>query len=509
MAGHAGHGLFLERGERSIVALSFLKRIFREMRMNQVTLIGAGSAGFCRTLVQDILSFESMRDIRIALMDTDPARLAGIHRVMQNMKAQNRLSCTFSAHTRLQDALKGSDFAISMIQVGGLEPYRLDIEIPLRHGVDQCVGDTLNPGGLFRGLRHIAAFMDMLRVMEKVCPDILFMNYANPMAICSRAMQKAYPHIVTVGLCHGVQHTTRMLADWLGLPPGECDVLTAGINHMAWFLQFRHKGRDLYPALWRKLDRDGCIRGEEYRFEMMKATGHFMTESPGHLSEYLPYFRKRRDLQTLFGGPGFSGETGAYLRMCQEGAKAYRRDVARLASGRVRVPYEPGVKSIEYAANIMNARITGEITRFAGNIANKGFIENLPAEACVEVPVFVDRLGMHGTHVGRLPPVCAALCQSNISFQELAVQAGLEGDYEAAYHACLLDPLTAAVLAPHEIRNLTDEMFRAQMKWLPQFRKIKTRAPGHTIGRIRTGARLLKRGRNLKRQIGHTDRVDR
>lgn len=472
--------------------------------MAKIVMIGAGSAGFCRALVQDILQNESTKGAEFVLMDIDGPRLKTVLQVMQNMKTQHSLACTFTATTDLRKALSGAGFAISMIQVGGLEPYKLDISIPLKYGVDQCIGDTVNPGGVFRGLRHIAAFTKMLQVMEEVSPNILFMNYANPMAICSWAMQKAYPHIASVGLCHGVQHTRNMLCHWINVPWQEADLLTAGINHMAWFLQFKHKGKDLYPQLWKRLKDGGPIRGEEYRFEMMKATGYFMTESPGHLSEYLPYFRTRREIQDLFGGPKFSGETGAYLTMCLEGHKKYAKEMASMASGKTPVPFA-NEKSVEYAADIIDAKITGKPFCFAGNILNKGYISNLPQDCCVEVPVYVDHLGMHGSHVGVLPPQCAALCQSNISMQGLAVTAGLEGDREAVFHACLLDPLTAAVLAPHEIRNMVDEMLEAQKQWLPQFKGKKNTAPGATIGRIKTGAKSLKKGTQVKRKIGHYD----
>lgn len=474
--------------------------------MTKVVMIGAGSAGFCRTLIQDIIWYPALQDIHFVLMDVDPQRLQLVDQVMAQFKKQHNLKCSFSATTDLTAALTDADFAISMIQVGGLEPYNLDISIPLKYGVDQCVGDTMNPGGLFRGLRHVAAFVEMLKAMESVSsPDIIFMNYANPMAINCRAMQKAFPHIASVGLCHGVQHTTGFLAAWLGIPEEEFDALPAGINHMAWFLKLQHKGKDLYPLIWEKLENEGVPNMENYRMEMMKAAGLFMTESSGHLSEYLPYFRHRRDLQDLLGGKGFAGETRCYLTMCEEGLEKYNAEMHAWASGETPVPYDPKARSVEYAAAIMNAKVTGEITQFAGNIANKGFIENLPYDACVEVPVYVDRLGMHGTHIGKLPPVCAALCQSNVSFQELAAEAALTGDRELAYQACLMDPLTSAVLAPHEIRNMMDEMFDAQIQWLPQFQGKTNDAYGARVQRLPNGATSVTQGQTLNTKIGHYD----
>ena len=469
-------------------------------------MMGAGSAGFCRMLVEDAVSYEALEDAHIVLMDVDADRVALIHKVMENAKEQNDLKCTFSATTDRREALTDADFAISMIQVGGLNPYKFDVEIPMKYGVDQNVGDTVGPGGIFRGLRHVPALNEILAEMEEVSkPGAIFMNYANPMAIVSWATQKAHPAIQSVGLCHGVQHTTNMLCKWLDVPVDECDVLTAGINHMAWFLIFQHKGEDLYPKMWEKLDTEGPIKGEEYRFEMMKAAGFFMTESPGHLSEYLPYFRKRQDIMDLFNGPGFSGESLYYYNSCIRGHKRYWEQVNKWVSGEEPVMWRKGFRSVEYAAGIMNAKTTGELFRFAGNVLNKGFITNLPYDSCVEVPVFVDRMGLHGSYVGKLPEQTAALCQSNISVQELAVKAALEGDLEAVYHAVMMDPLTAAVLAPHEIRNMVDEMIEAERPWLPQFKGKKATAPGHTIGRLETGANSLKSGARLSPQRGHFD----
>lgn len=487
--------------------MSIANPIDKKKKTPRIVMIGAGSAGFCHTLIQDILHFESLRNAEIVLMDIDAGRLDVVSRVMERLSKQESLTCSFSATTDLTEALTGADFAISMIQVGGLAPYKLDISIPLKYGVDQCVGDTLNPGGLFRGLRHIPAFLEMLAVMERVCPKVLFMNYANPMAICSWAKQKAYPQIESVGLCHGVQHTTAMLCRWLDVPVGEVEVLTAGINHMAWFLKFRSEGMDLYPRMWQKLDEEGPIKGEDYRFEMMKAAGFFMTESSGHLSEYLPFFRKRRDLQDLFGGPGFSGETGAYLKMCLNGAQQYNERMSNWAGGAEPIPFDRTAKSVEYAGDIINAVVTGIPFKFAGNVLNKGYITNLPYDSCVEVPVFADRAGLHPSHVGRLPGFCASLCMSNIAFQELAVKAALDGDREAAVQACMLDPLTSAVLAPHEIRNLVDEMFEAQSEWLPQFRGKTNPSPGARIGRIPNGTtkETLRRGSSVNARIGHYD----
>ena len=282
--------------------------------MIRIAMIGAGSIEFAQKLVQDFLCFESTRDAHFALVDIDGKRLETAHRVFKNMREQHGLGCTFSVGTDRRDALKGADLVITMISVGGNDALAQDIEIPLKYGVDQCVGDTLNPGGVFRGLRQVPPLLGLARDMSELCPDAMFLNYANPMAICSWAIQESFPEIQSVGLCHGVRHTTALLCRWLDVPVEACDTLTAGINHMAWYLKFTHHGEDLYPRIWEKLDREGPIEFEHYRFEIMKATGHFCTESPGHTSEYVPYFRHRKDLRALFDGHWLFGETAGYLR---------------------------------------------------------------------------------------------------------------------------------------------------------------------------------------------------
>ncbi len=460
----------------------------------KIAMIGAGSLVFCKNIVQDIQTFKGLAGAHIALMDIDSARLDQTFRAMQNMKARNSLSCVFSATTDRREAVRDANFVIIMIQVGGLEPYVMDIEIPLKYGIDQCVGDTLGPGGIFRGLRHIPALLEIMKDVDGLsAKDVIVMNYANPMAICCWAVQKSFPHLDIVGLCHGTQYTTMEMCSWLGVPYEECEMLSAGINHMAWFLKFRHNGNDLYPKIWERVEREGLKHDDKYRFEMMKAFGYYMTETSGHLSEYLPYFRNRDDLKGFFNTRDFGGQTGFYLRLCRALKEMGDKDVGDWASGRVPVPFAPE-RSVEYASHVINAKVTGEFARISGNVQNRGFIPNLPHDCCVEIPVYVDRFGLHGSHVGELPAQCAALCRTSINVQELTVKAGIEGDRETAYHACLLDPLSSSALAPHEIRNMVDEMFAAQERWLPQFKGKKNSAPGHRIGRMETFASVKQKG---------------
>jgi len=433
----------------------------------KVALIGAGSVVFAKTLVSDILSFPELRDAEIRLMDIDPERLDLTHRFARKLAGTHRLPARIEAFADRRRALDGADYVIVMIQVGGLEAYRLDVEIPLAHGIDQCVGDTLGPGGIFRGLRTIPVLLSIASDMEELCPDALLLNYSNPMAINCWALREASP-IDVLGLCHGVEHTARDMAKWIGAPFEEVTYTAAGINHMAWFIEFRWKGADAYPLLRARLGPPGSPEPEErIRFEMMKATGFFMTESSGHLSEYLPYFRKRADLIETFGGPGFAGESLFYYKHCREGRGRHEEEIRRQIAGDSPIPL--GERSVEYGARIIHAIETDRPYRFHANVPNDGAIANLPSDACVEVPCYADATGVHPTAVGELPAVCAALSLSNIGSQRLAVQAALLGDPELACQAVLVDPLAAAVLAPHEIRRLVRDLLEAERAYLPQF----------------------------------------
>ncbi len=400
-------------------------------------------------------------------MDIDEKRLDLIASFARALVKQKSLPAKIEATTDRAECLQDADYVIVMIQVGGLEAYKHDVEIPLKYGIDQCVGDTLGPGGVFRGLRSIPVMLDICLDMEDLCPNALLMNYSNPMAINCWAMVME-SEIELVGLCHGVQHTAHFLADFAGVPREELDYWTAGINHMAWFLRLEHKGEDIYPRIWEKIGPAGKAEEDErYRFEMMKACGYFMTESSGHLSEYLPYFRKRKELMEQFNMPGFGGESLYYYHSNLESLEPHYEKIRKEIAGEIEIPF--GEKSVEHGANIIYACETGNTYRFNANIENTGLITNLPDGACVEVPTYVDRLGMHPCFVGDLPPQCAALCASNIAVQEMTVMGSMEGDREMIYRAVLADPLTAACLAPHEVRPMVDELFEVQRQWLPQF----------------------------------------
>jgi len=359
-------------------------------------------------------------------------------------------------------------------QQGGLDAYALDIEIPQRYGVEQCVGDTLGPGGVFRALRTVPVLIDLCDDMDELAPDALLINYVNPMAANCWAVDVATgrPH---VGLCHSVQGTSEMLARWIGVPYDEVVFLCAGINHQAWFLDFRQGDRDLYPKIWEAIERPEVCAEEPVRVELMKHFGYFVTESSGHASEYVPYFRRtsqmvNEDLVPRFKDPvnyWFDfGRTGGYLRHCISRFAEAQKEYQELLKGVKDLPTE---RTHEYGSYIIEAMETNQPARINGNVPNWGLIGNLPQGCCVEVPCLVDGNGIQPTAIGMLPTQLAALNRTNVNVQELIVEAALTGDAEAVHHAVMLDPLTAAVCTLPEIRSMVDEMLEAQAEWLPQF----------------------------------------
>lgn len=428
-------------------------------------MIGAGSLIFCKTLMSDFLATEALAGSEYRLMAPTHRRLDRMHAFVEKMIADNGADATALATTDRREALRDADYVVIMIQAGGVEQYRQDYEIPLRYGVDQCIGDTLGPGGIFRALRHIPALMEIAADMRELCPDAVLFNYANPMAMCCWALGKA-PGLKYVGLCHGVQTTMDLIGSYTGVPKEEIDFWAAGINHMAWFLRLEHRGRDLYPALRERFEQPAYYANEKVRGEVFRQFGYFMTESTGHLSEYLPYFRKsKKALDAYCDEPDFGGESGAGYK--------YSAMTAEKFSGMNPLSIEStalGARSAEYCSHIIEALETGRTFRFNGNVRNDGFISNLPNGCCVEVPIYADRLGLHPAVVGDLPIQCAALNQTNVLVQGLAVEAALTGDPETVVHAAALDPLTASVLTLQEIRDMVIEMLQAQSDWLPRFR---------------------------------------
>jgi alpha-galactosidase len=469
--------------------------------MAKITFIGAGSTVFARNLLSDILSFPELAASTISLFDIDPERLGDSEQVAHTLAARLGANPTIEATTDQRRALDGADYAICMIQVGGYKPSTVvDFEVPKKYGLRQTIADTLGIGGIMRGLRTIPVLLDMCRNMERLCPDVTFLQYVNPMAINCWAISRA-SSIKTVGLCHSVQHTASELAYDLDVPVEEIDYKCAGINHMAFYTRFEHRGQDLYPRLRQVYEEGRVPAWNRVRYEMFRRLGYFVTESSEHFSEYTPWFikRDRPDLIERFNIPldeyitrcesqiadwvGMrpvlrSGDAQALARYEQE---QHERKLAELApkdpqkAGYKRQRWEDAHRegaahSGEYGSLIIHAMETGQPRVIYGNVANHGLIDNLPEGCCVEVPCLVDKNGVQPTKVGALPPQLAALMQTNINVQSLTVEAALTGKREHIYHAAMLDPHTAAELDLDQIWSLVDDLIEAHGDWLPAYR---------------------------------------
>jgi len=442
--------------------------------MAKVAIIGAGSIVFCKTLILDILATPGLEDTEFALMAPSTRRTPYVEAFVKQVIEANHLPAKVWITTDRREALKDADYVIATFQVGGLKGFEYDYTIPLNHGVDQCIGDTLGPGGIFRALRSIPVALDMARDMEVLCPHAYLLNYVNPMAMICWALGAT--RVPFVGLCHGVQTTMDLISGYVGVPKNEIDYLCAGINHMGWFLKLEHNGKDLYPLLRERFELPEYYVNEKVRGEVFRHFGYFMTESTGHLAEYVPYFRKNQKALDLYcDEPGFGGESGAYYKFSEYVAAKYS-DEEILAEEAVVLP----ARSIEYGSYVIEALETGRTFKLNGNVINGGMITNLPADCCAEGPMYVDRTGVHKTVVGDLPSQCAALNLTNINVQRLAVEAALSGDPEQIVHACALDPLTAATLTLKEIRDMASALLEAERQWLPQFAG-KTIRPTPTI----------------------------
>ena len=464
------------------------------LRPIKVTLFGAGSA-FTPTLLNDVLRIPGNDRGEIALVDIDASRLKTMHGVITNLVAQlgKADSWKVSASTNRRDVLKGSTYITNCIEVSGLDCVRYDNDIPLNYGVDQCIGDTIGPGGLFKALRTIPVWLDVLRDAERLCPDALVLNYTNPMSMMCLAAART-TSMKVVGLCHSVQGTTHLLAGRAGVPYDECEWECAGINHLAWITTFKHKGRDLYPLLKRKATADiartlkegrpKLKRASQYhwdapewhrdivRKDMLLHFGAFITESSGHLSEYLPYYRKNQKILDAYCREGYDGGTRFYASNWPTWRKNADRDRLRLLAGKDKLERE---RSWEYASWIIEAREKNTPFRIHGNVINNHrtggpLISNLPTDGCVEVACMIDRNGINPTVYGALPPQMAGLCASHMYFHELGATAAIERSKEAAIHALMLDPLTAAICSPAQIQKMALELFAAEKKFLPGYR---------------------------------------
>lgn len=439
--------------------------------MTKITFIGAGSLGFTSTLVRDILTFPLLEDATISLMDIHEERLEWAKKGVEKLIAAGNRPAKVEATLDRAEALEDADVVLTTILAGNTEVWRHDIEIPKKYGVDINVGDTRGPSGIFRFLRTINPMMEIVCDMEKYCPKAVLLNYTNPMAMLCAALQRQ-TFIPVTGLCHSVQGTAMMLAEWIGAPYDEVDYLCAGINHQAWYLNYEWNGEDAYPLIHKAItEQPEIYNAEPVRNEMYLALGKYVTESSGHNSEYNPWFRKRPDLIEKYCTHGTNWNPGEYayiLKEYQDREATWQDQVkARLERPLTEERLERGH---EYAAYIINALQGGEMFKFNGNVRNTNLITNLPEGACVEVPVVVDRGGLHPIYVGALPAECALLTGLSSGIEELAIEGSLTGDPVAIYRAIAHDPLTSAVLSLAEIRQMTNELFARHKDYLPQFK---------------------------------------
>lgn len=475
--------------------------------MPKITFIGAGSTVFAKNLMGDILSYPELAESTITLFDIDPRRLELSAHVGRRIAEVLGVHPTIETTTDRERALDGADFAINMIQVGGYEPSTvIDFEIPKRYGLRQTIGDTLGIGGIMRALRTAPVLLDMAHDMERLCPDVLHLNYVNPMAINCWTLARG-SKIATVGLCHSVPGTAAELAHDIGVPADEIDYLVAGINHVAFYLKFERNGEDLYPQIVKVLEEGRVPDHNRVRYEMFRRLGWFVTESSEHFSEYVPWFIKRghEDLLERYNVP-----LDEYVYRCQAGLRSWEfvekeletpgsQDPQALRALLEDTPLMPTMiegtvrgfehlgkvtRSHEYGSTIVHAVHTGTPAVVYGNVPNHGLIDDLPDGCCVEVPCLVDAQGVQPTRIGSIPKHLAALMQTHVNVQGLVVDAILNGNRENVYHAAMLDPHTGAELTLDEIWNLVDDLIEAHGDYVPD----ALRAPSRTTGAGRRSA---------------------
>jgi alpha-galactosidase len=438
--------------------------------MTKIAFIGAGSLEFTRDLVRDILTFPRLQDATLSLMDIDQERLDFSERSVRKIVELGHYPAKVEATRDRAKALEGADVVMVTILVGDTEVWRHDIEIPKQYGIDINVGDTRGPSGIFRALRTIPKMLEIVRDMEKVCPNAVLLNYTNPMAMLCRAMQGS-TQIPVTGLCHSVQGTSTMLAEWIGAPYDEITYTCAGINHQAFYLKYQWKGQDAYPLIRKAVtERPEVYNEEMVRNEMFLHLDYYSTESSGHNSEYNAWFRKRPDLIEKYCTHGTGWNPGVYayiLNEYQHNEATWRDAAKQWFASDTPISLERG---FEYAAYISNALTGGEAFGFNGNVPNTNLITNLPEGACVEVPVYVDRHGFHSIHVGALPAQVVTLVHTSVMVEEMAVEAALTGNPRLVMQACLYDPLTSAVLSMEEIQTMVSEMLKKNKPHLPQFK---------------------------------------
>jgi alpha-galactosidase len=437
----------------------------RVRRPIKVVFLGAGS-GFFEKLFVDVLSIPGADAGEMALVDVDPERLELAHRLGEKIVQTTGAGWTVAATADRRAVLEGADYIVNCIEVSGVDCVRFDNDIPAKYGVDQCIGDTIGPGGLFKALRTVPVFLDVLDDVEDLCPDAWVLNYTNPMSIlCLSAAMASDAKVV--GLCHSVQGTSHGLARHAGVPYAELKWRCGGVNHLAWFTELTHRGEDLYPILFEKSRSDPeTYEADPVRWDMMHHFGYFVTESSGHFSEYLPYYRKRPELVRKYCRDRYRGGSGFYAREWPGWRAGCDRNRREILEGKRPLEIE---RTWEYCSWIIQAMETHRPFVIHGTVPNTGLIDNLPVDGVVEVACVVDARGVTPTYFGPLPPQCAAICDWNMRMYELAAIACVARSREAAAHALMLDPLTAAVCCPAEIKQMTDELFEAEKDFLPGF----------------------------------------
>ena len=435
----------------------------------KIAFIGAGSFGFTRALVRDLLTFPAFSDATIALMDINPERLDYIRRAVERIVAEGKYSAKVIATLDRKEALMGADGVVTTILHGEVDVWQHDILIPKKYGVDTNVGDTRGPSGIFRYLRTINPIMDIAADIDRYCPNAIYLNYTNPMAMLCRTVQGRFPKMVCSGLCHSVQGTASMLARWIGADEKDISYTCMGINHQAFYTDFLYKGQDAYPLIRKAITENEAIYNEEQvRNEMFLALGYYVTESSGHNSEYNAWFRKRPDLIEKYCTGGTSWNPGEYafsLNLRIKRKETWPEDIKKW------IAEKPDTKrGQEYAANIFNA-IFGDnaLYTFNGNVLNTGLIDNLPENSCVEVPVLASKNGIQPMHVGPLPAHLATLVGTTARIEDMIAEAAVTGDRRLVLHAVQLDPLTSAVCSLEEIDQMVNLLFEKNRDYLPAF----------------------------------------
>ncbi|WBW99087.1 alpha-glucosidase/alpha-galactosidase [Oceanirhabdus sp. W0125-5] len=431
--------------------------------MPKITFMGAGSTIFAKNVLGDVMLTPALRDSHIALYDIDHKRLKESEIMLNNInRNSNENRAEIVAYTDRKEALRGADYVVNAIQVGGYEPCTVtDFEIPKKYGLRQTIADTIGIGGIFRSLRTIPVLFDFAKDMEEVCPDAWFLNYTNPMATLTGAMLRG-TNIKTVGLCHSVQVCAKYLLKGLDIPEEDVQWKIAGINHMAWLLEISRNGQDLYPEIKRRALERETPHYDMVRYEIMKQFGYYVTESSEHNAEYMPYFIKSKYPELI---EKFNIPLDEYPRRCIEQIKGWKEMGEELVNNK-NLEHK---RTTEYASYIMEAMETDIPYKIGGNVLNTGLITNLPKDAVVEVPCMVDRSGVTPCYVGDLPQQLAALNRTNINTQLLTIEAALTGKKEYIYQAAMLDPHTSAELSIDDIRSLCDDLIEAHGDWLPKF----------------------------------------